>query len=64
MINEKIWSIGAEIFAPCSTSEKITQNQVELLVLNGLEIISCGVNMPFADSAVFMVQLWNMLTTK
>ncbi|MCP2028479.1 glutamate dehydrogenase/leucine dehydrogenase [Flavobacterium sp. HSC-32F16] len=53
LINEKIWTIGAEIFAPCSTSEKITQNQIELLVLNGLEIISCGVNMPFADSAVF-----------
>jgi glutamate dehydrogenase/leucine dehydrogenase len=52
-INEKIWTIGAEIFTPCAASRLVTQPQIDSLIANGLEVISCGANVPFADSAIF-----------
>ncbi|WP_432222876.1 Glu/Leu/Phe/Val dehydrogenase dimerization domain-containing protein [Flavobacterium sp. TMP13] len=52
-INEQIWTIGAEIFTPCAASRLVTQNQMERLIANGLEVVSCGANVPFADTAIF-----------
>ncbi len=52
-INEKIWTIGAEIFTPCAASRLVTQDQVEKMRANGLEVISCGANVPFADKEIF-----------
>lgn len=52
-INEKIWQLDAEIFAPCAASRLVTQEQVSQMIGNGLEVISCGANVPFADKAIF-----------
>lgn len=52
-INEKIWTLGAEIFTPCAASRLVTKNQVEEMIASGLEVISCGANVPFADTAIF-----------
>lgn len=52
-INEKIWSVNAEIFAPCAASRLITRNQVDRMVEAGLEVISSGANVPFADKEIF-----------
>ncbi|MGI4870581.1 MAG: Glu/Leu/Phe/Val dehydrogenase dimerization domain-containing protein [Janthinobacterium lividum] len=52
-INERIWTAGAEIFVPAAASRLVTQAQVEALVAHGLEVISCGANVPFADPAIF-----------
>lgn len=52
-INKTIWTLGAEIFTPCAASRLVTQNQTENLIANGLEVISCGANVPFADQAIF-----------
>ena len=52
-INQKIWTIGAEIFTPCAASRLVTQSQIDSLIANGLEVISCGANVPFADAAIF-----------
>ena len=52
-INVKIWSIGAEIFAPCAASRLVQQSQVEEMIQSGLEVISCGANVPFADKEIF-----------
>ena len=52
-INEKIWSIGAEIFAPCAASRLVTKAQVDSMAAVGLEVISCGANVPFADKEIF-----------
>lgn len=52
-INEKIWSSGAEIFIPAAASRLITRDQVDELTGNGLEVISCGANVPFADPEIF-----------
>ncbi len=52
-INQKIWTLGAAIFAPCAASRLVTQNQVDAMISSGLEVISCGANVPFADKEIF-----------
>jgi glutamate dehydrogenase/leucine dehydrogenase len=52
-INQKIWTIGAEIFAPCAASRLVTKDQLDNLIHSGLEVISCGANVPFADKEIF-----------
>lgn len=50
---EKAWSVGAEIFIPAAASRLVTQPQIDALVANGLEVIACGANVPFADKEIF-----------
>lgn len=52
-MNNRIWSLQAEIFAPCAASRLITQDQIDQLIDSGLEVISCGANVPFADKEIF-----------
>ena len=52
-VNEKIWSMGAEIFIPAAASRLITKDQVDQMAANGLEVIAAGANVPFADQAIF-----------
>lgn len=52
-INEKVWSMGAEIFLPCAASRLITHAQVDQMIGGGLEVISSGANVPFADPQIF-----------
>lgn len=53
-VNEQIWSLGAEIFIPAAASRLVTQEQVLTLKGAGLEVISCGANVPFRDEQIFM----------
>ncbi|MBG6131186.1 glutamate dehydrogenase/leucine dehydrogenase [Aquimarina sp. EL_43] len=52
-MNERIWSLQTEIFAPCAASRLITKDQITKMIDSGLEVISCGANVPFADSEIF-----------
>ena len=52
-VNKKIWEIGAEIFVPAAASRLLTQAQLDAMIANGLEIISAGANVPFADKEIF-----------
>ena len=52
-VNEEIWSIGAEIFIPAAASRLLLQKQLDQMVENGLEVISVGANVPFADKEIF-----------
>ncbi|MBX2826998.1 MAG: amino acid dehydrogenase [Flavobacteriaceae bacterium] len=52
-INSRIWSIPTEIFAPCAASRLITKDQISQMIDSGLEVISCGANVPFADKEIF-----------
>lgn len=52
-INKKIWSLEAEIFMPCAASRLVTQEQIQKMIDSGLEVISCGANVPFADKEIF-----------
>lgn len=52
-INEKIWGLETEIFTPCAASRLVTKDQISRMIDNGLEVISCGANVPFADKEIF-----------
>ncbi|MEM6718035.1 MAG: Glu/Leu/Phe/Val dehydrogenase dimerization domain-containing protein [Bacteroidota bacterium] len=52
-INERIWELPTEVFAPCAASRLITQAQIDKMIDTGLEVITCGANVPFADKEIF-----------
>jgi glutamate dehydrogenase/leucine dehydrogenase len=52
-INDKIWTLECEVFAPCAASRLITKEQIASMIGTGLEVISCGANVPFADKEIF-----------
>jgi glutamate dehydrogenase/leucine dehydrogenase len=63
-INSKIWSCGAEIFIPAAASRLVTQSQLEQMIANDLEVISCGANVPFADEEIFLGKVANFADDK
>jgi len=52
-INNKIWSQNAEIFIPAAASRLVSREQITLMISSGLEVISPGANVPFADKEIF-----------
>lgn len=52
-VNARIWDIKAEVFIPCAASRLITQDQIERMIGAGMEVISAGANVPFADPQIF-----------
>ena len=52
-INEKIWDLKAEVFIPCAGSRMINEDQLTRMMSNGVELISAGANVPFADPEIF-----------
>lgn len=52
-INKRIWNIEAHIFAPCAASRLVQKSQIDEMIASGLEVISCGANVPFADKEIF-----------
>ena len=52
--NDKIWNLKADIFVPAAASRLINHNQLDKMIKNGLELISSGANVPFADNEIFM----------
>lgn len=63
-INTKIWSLGAQIFAPCAASRLVQKEQVDQMVAAGLEVISSGANVPFADKEIFFGPIMEETDTK
>jgi glutamate dehydrogenase/leucine dehydrogenase len=52
-MNSKIWDLEADVFIPCAGSRMITQNQLDRMINAGVEVISSGANVPFADPQIF-----------
>jgi len=52
-VNEQIWDLETEIFAPCAASRLVKEEQISAMIKNGLEVITCGANVPFADKEIF-----------
>lgn len=52
-LNKTVWNSGAEIFIPAAASRLVNRDQVDELINGGLEVISCGANVPFADPEIF-----------
>lgn len=52
-VNGRIWDVKADVFLPCAASRLITQDQLNRMVQAGVEVISSGANVPFADAEIF-----------
>lgn len=52
-VNRRIWNMKADIFVPCAASRLIQSEQIQGLMDNGLELVCCGANVPFADPQIF-----------
>ncbi len=52
-INERVWDVPAEIFIPGAGSRLVDRNQVERMHKAGMEVVSCGANVPFKDLEIF-----------
>jgi len=52
-VNSKIWDVNAEVFIPCAASRLITEDQLNRMITAGIEVISAGANVPFADPEIF-----------
>jgi glutamate dehydrogenase/leucine dehydrogenase len=51
--DRRIWQLGADIFIPGAASKLVTREQVDALIDGGVEVISCGANVPFVDDKIF-----------
>ncbi len=63
-MNEKIWSLPAEIFIPAAASRLVTKEQISTMIETGLEVISPGANVPFADAEIFFGPIMEMTDRK
>ncbi len=52
-VNAQIWDLKADVFIPCAGSRMITQDQLDRMIKAGVEVISSGANVPFADPQIF-----------
>jgi len=52
-VNDQIWDLEADVFIPGATSKIIDRSQMERLIDGGLQVMSCGANVPFVDDKVF-----------
>jgi glutamate dehydrogenase/leucine dehydrogenase len=52
-VNSKIWDIDVDIFIPAAASRLVNKDHLERMIDRGLEVISCGANVPFADKEIF-----------
>ncbi len=52
-VNARIWDLECEVFIPAASSRLVTKDQVDRLINKGLEVISSGANVPFADKEIF-----------
>lgn len=52
-VGQKVWQLESQIFLPCAASRLVTRVQIASLIANGLEVVSCGANVPFADKEIF-----------
>jgi len=52
-VYEKIWDLDAEVFLPCAASRLVKKDEIERMIKTGIEVVSCGANVPFADQEIF-----------
>ncbi len=52
-VNSRIWGLDAEIFIPGAASRLVTMDNLTSMKEGGLEVISAGANVPFADEDIF-----------
>jgi len=56
-VNSKIWDVQADVFIPCAGSRMITADHLNRMIAAGIEVISAGANVPFADPEIFFGEI-------
>jgi len=56
-VNEKIWDVQADVFAPCAASRIINKDQANRMIKAGVQVIAPGANVPFADPEIFFGEI-------
>ena len=56
-VNARFWDVPADVFLPCAASRLVTQDQLNRMVGAGVQVISSGANVPFADQEIFYGQV-------
>lgn len=51
--SQQIWDLEADVFIPGAASKLVTREQMDSLIAKGLQVVSCGANVPFIDDQVF-----------
>ena len=64
VVNSTIWDLNADIFIPCAASRIVTKDQLDRMMNSGLELISAGANVPFADQEVFFGPICEYVDSK
>lgn len=52
-MDKRVWDLRHEVFIPAAASRLISKEKMDRLIHAGLEVISCGANVPFADKEIF-----------
>ena len=52
-VNARIWNTPADVFIPCAGSRMFSEENLNQLLAAGLQVISSGANVPFADQEIF-----------
>ncbi|NOS56616.1 MAG: amino acid dehydrogenase, partial [Cyclobacteriaceae bacterium] len=52
-VNKMIWDLEFEVFIPAAASRLVSKEQVDRMIASGVEVFSCGANVPFADPEIF-----------
>lgn len=52
-VNSRIWDVPADIFIPAAASRLVTADQVGRMHRAGVQVVSCGANVPFNDPEIF-----------
>ncbi len=52
-VDKKIWDIEADIFIPAAGSRLVKPDHLKRMKEAGVEVISCGANVPFDDKEIF-----------
>ncbi|MCO4813659.1 MAG: amino acid dehydrogenase [Flavobacteriales bacterium] len=52
-----IWDVQADVFIPCAGSRMITADHLKRMITAGIEVISAGANVPFADPEIFFGEI-------
>jgi glutamate dehydrogenase/leucine dehydrogenase len=52
-VSARIWDMPADVFIPAAGSRLITSDQVDRMIAAGVNVISSGANVPFADAEIF-----------
>lgn len=63
-MNQKVWSLSAEIFVPAAASRLVSREQITQMIDSGLEVISPGANVPFADKEIFFGPIMEFTDSK